>query len=558
MAPHTLHTDVIPGTVHLVDLAGTLDVKHDAEGGHKDIVLLPQPTAEYDDPLNWVKKRKLLCAILMLVAVFTADILTTLLSAALLLMEQDTGIPLATLNTGVGVQYLFFGWSNLIWQPLGLTFGRRPIILLGTLGMVACSIWTAYVTSSGEWYANRVLIGFFYGPTETLIEICFSDIYFAHDRGFWIGMYCWMLFGIPFLGAVPAGFVASNLGWQWIQFIASIISAGTFLIMFFFMEETMFYRPPVQDEVVVDEGAADADINNRSSSENNNPSSGAPTMVTDEKLSITPPQTVASSTGEISTKKTYLQKLKVWGARRPGQPNNFFRSVWLPLTLVRFPVVLFGGILVGSVLSWFNVVNATVALVLSAEPYNFSTNAIGVMFLAPFIGCTVGCIFAGVSANRFAVWMARRKAGIFEPEYRLWMALVPLIIHPAGCILFGVGANHGVHWVGIAFGLAFVVGTFPIGSAIAINYIIDSYREISGDALVTMILIRNTMGFGFSYAVTPWIDTSGVQNTYISIGFIGMFFWALSFLFIVIGKKTRKLTATSYWTMVEEHGLSVH
>jgi hypothetical protein len=138
------------------------------------------------------------------------------------------------------------------------------------------------------------------------------------------------------------------------------------------------------------------------------------------------------------------------------------------------------------------------------------------------------------------------------------MALVPLILHPVGCILFGVGASHGVHWIGLAFGLLFIVGTFPIGSAIAINYIIDSYKEISGDALVTMICIRNSMGFGFSYGVTPWIDTSGVQNTYIAVGFIGMVFWGLSFLMIVIGKKCRKATAKRYWTMVEKHGLTAH
>jgi len=195
---------------------------------------------------------------------------------------------------------------------------------------------------------------------------------------------------------------------------------------------------------------------------------------------------------------------------------------------------------------------------LAAPPYNFSTEAIGVMFIAPFIGCTVGCVFAGVSANRFAVWMSRRKGGIFEPEYRLWMALVPLVLHPVGCILFGVGANHGVHWVGLAFGLAFIVGTFPIGSAIAINYIIDSYKEVSRDGLVTMICIRNSMGFGFSYGVTPWITATGVQNTYIAVAFIGMFFWGLSFLFIAIGKKSRKATAKSYWHMVEKHGLTAH
>merc|ERR1711939_563102 len=211
--------------------------------------------------------------------------------------------------------------------------------------------------------------------------------------------------------------------------------------------------------------------------------------------------------GETSTKKSYAQKLKFWGARRPGQPNNYWLSMWLPIALLQFPVVVFSGVLVGSVLSWFNVVNGTAALGLAAPPYNFSTEMIGVMFIAPFIGCTVGCAFAGVSANRFAVWMSRCKGGIFEPEYRLWMAVVPLLLHPAGCILFGVGANHGVHWMGLAFGLAFVVGTFPIGSAIAFN---------------------------------------------------GMFFWALSFLFIVIGKKTRKTTARSYWHMVEKHGLKSH
>ena len=171
---HTFDTDAIPGTVHLVDLTGTMRVKHE-EGGDKAIVLLPQPTTEYDDPLNWSRRRKLLSAIIGLVAVFSGDIMTTLLSAALLDMEAETGIPLATLNSGVGVQYLFFGWSCLLWQPLGLTYGRRPTMLVGALGMLACSVWTSYVTSSGEWYANRVLIGFFCKWFLTPL-VCFGEI----------------------------------------------------------------------------------------------------------------------------------------------------------------------------------------------------------------------------------------------------------------------------------------------------------------------------------------------------------------------------------------------
>ena len=561
MRPYILDTSVIPGTVHLVDLADTLYIKHGSEGGHKDIVLLPQPTKEYDDPLNWSRARKLLSANVLLLVIFIGDIMATLLSSALLVIEKDTGISVADLNQGIGVMFLFFGWSNVLWQPLGLSIGRRPVILLALLGVIAMSVWTAFVSSKGEWYANRVLMGCCYGPLETLIEICFSDVFFTHERGFWIGMYSWVLVGVPFLGSIPAGFVASNLGWEWIQYIASIIAGAFFVVVFFCMEETMFYREPVQEEVAVDTARMRHDDGNNNHNNHNskrNISAGKSSFRTDDEKNTNTLLTDTDLGQVILKKKSFLQKLKFWGARRPGQPNNFCRSLWMPFVLVRFPAILFSGLLVGSNLMWSNAVNGTMSLILSASPYNFSANMVGVMFVAPFIGCTIGCVFAGVSSDMFAVWMARRNGGIFEPEHRLWLAIVPLILHAGGSILFGVGSGHGVHWIGLAFGLVLMVGMMPLGNIIAINYIVDSYREVAGDAMVTMILIRSSMGFGFNYAVTPWLEKSGVQNLYIAIAFIGMFFWGLSFLFIWLGKKTRQLTARDYWTMVEKYGLSAH
>ncbi|KAF1976343.1 hypothetical protein BU23DRAFT_551804, partial [Bimuria novae-zelandiae CBS 107.79] len=40
----------IPGTVHIVDLLGTTHARH-AESGQKDIVLIPSPSSDPDDPL---------------------------------------------------------------------------------------------------------------------------------------------------------------------------------------------------------------------------------------------------------------------------------------------------------------------------------------------------------------------------------------------------------------------------------------------------------------------------------------------------------------------------
>ena len=49
---------VIPGTVHLVDLDHNMSTKHSK--GNKEIVLIPTPSEDPDDPLNWSPRRKAL------------------------------------------------------------------------------------------------------------------------------------------------------------------------------------------------------------------------------------------------------------------------------------------------------------------------------------------------------------------------------------------------------------------------------------------------------------------------------------------------------------------
>ena len=47
----------IPGTIHLVDLQGSIRAKH-ASGVQKDVILVPKPSNDFDDPLNWTTRRK--------------------------------------------------------------------------------------------------------------------------------------------------------------------------------------------------------------------------------------------------------------------------------------------------------------------------------------------------------------------------------------------------------------------------------------------------------------------------------------------------------------------
>ncbi len=53
----------VPGTVHLIDLEGTMGVKHD--GKTKDVVLYPAPSPDPADPLNWSRGKKLKHSIIL-------------------------------------------------------------------------------------------------------------------------------------------------------------------------------------------------------------------------------------------------------------------------------------------------------------------------------------------------------------------------------------------------------------------------------------------------------------------------------------------------------------
>lgn len=91
----------VPGTVHLVDLLGTMHARH-AEGGQKDIVLVPAPSADPDDPLNWSSNRKTLSTVCMCVYTLMVGIASAAIYSILVPISEDTGLTLNDLNQGTG------------------------------------------------------------------------------------------------------------------------------------------------------------------------------------------------------------------------------------------------------------------------------------------------------------------------------------------------------------------------------------------------------------------------------------------------------------------------
>ncbi|KAM0227853.1 hypothetical protein ACHAP5_012098 [Fusarium lateritium] len=125
-------SDIVPGTVLLVDFDGTVNARH-AEGA-QDIVLIPTPSNDPDDPLNWSSWRKTLFLTTICVYCLSVGVASAAIYSILVPISVATGLTVGDLNTGTGYMFLLFGWGCLIWQPLAQKYGKRPVYLLSVLG----------------------------------------------------------------------------------------------------------------------------------------------------------------------------------------------------------------------------------------------------------------------------------------------------------------------------------------------------------------------------------------------------------------------------------------
>jgi MFS family permease len=76
-------------------------------------------------------------------------------------------------------------------------------------------IWCASAHTFGSLVAARILSGFVAATGEALCSSINADLFFLHERGWWMGVYQFTAAIGSSIGGIITGFAVHSLGWRW-------------------------------------------------------------------------------------------------------------------------------------------------------------------------------------------------------------------------------------------------------------------------------------------------------------------------------------------------------
>ncbi|KAL3457570.1 major facilitator superfamily domain-containing protein [Aspergillus heterothallicus] len=491
-------------TVNDIAFQGTPGTRLLIKHSHDEVVLLPRPTTSPDDPLNWKWRRKYTAQAIVFSWAFMLGAATLSPAVTYAPVMAELGASSSYLNVGAALALLMLGLGNLLFNPLAIRFGRRPVYLASAIISAVSQIVTATARTKAAFIGGRILLGFGAAPFEQLPALTVDDQFFVHRRGLGLSIYTLAITTGSFLGPVASGFVADDMGWRWVYWFYSIFIFSTAAIIFFGLEETGFPRRTQQE---VDDSPW------------HNP-------------------------------KNYIQKLKL--ITNLPSPAPFYRIAITPLMLLADPIIWWCGIMYGFGVAWLTIMAYESSTIFTI--YGFSPSTLGLTNIAPLIGACLVVWLGGAGTDRFMVWKARRNDGIMEPETRIYSVFFAGPVMGAGLILYGVGASQGIHWAGPIIGMGMIGSALPISAEVALGYVSESYPSLAGEATTAVIVIRNMIGCAMTFAIGPWIKTSGLKDTFIAVGLLAFVVFLSGSLVIWQGKNCRRMGAKRYHAMVAMKG----
>lgn len=152
----------------------------------------------------------------------------------------------------ISLNFLGFCLSALFYGPLSDRFGRRPILLLGTLLFLIGSLCCSLAPSIEMILVSRFVQGLGAAGSFVVVFTMISDAYKDNEATHWIGMLNAILTATMALAPIFGGYLNLYFGWSSCYSFVALLSAIQLLSLYFYLPETRPGQPIKVKESVKD------------------------------------------------------------------------------------------------------------------------------------------------------------------------------------------------------------------------------------------------------------------------------------------------------------------
>ncbi|RKU46295.1 hypothetical protein DL546_007653 [Coniochaeta pulveracea] len=546
----------VPGTTQYFDDPSRPQYRRDGATGLKcdgDIILVPQPSDDPNDPLNWpLWKRDLITFILSMTAIFGTALGPILAANTITLsiwFKHDfTAIALLT-----GYFLLGVGVAGFLAVPSSRIWGKRHLFLLGTIILSATSAWGGATAPGREKnYTSMLWARIFQGigcaPFEALINAAVGDLYFVHQRGKRMAFTNLAVFGGAFFTPILVGKITHTLMWWWTFYLVAIFCAACLPLIYFFCPETAFVRDAsFNTDMLATDNVATANVVTTKEGKTFAEATDAEREAgasSDRPFGGT--DGAAAETGGASrtnTNLTWRQQIAIFNGRKSDEA--FWKLLLRPLPLFLQPAFLWASLVQGTMIGWTVFIGVIMAQFFLGYPLWWDEVKTGYAYVGAFIGAILGFLIAGALSDWSAKKLTKWNNGVYEPEFRIVLVIPQLIFGCMGLYGWGITADGMLkaqyHYAIPLMFFAFEVAGMVIGAVASSLYIVDAYRDLAIEGFTCMIIFKNFFSFGLTFKAYDWLVANQTNATPVfnALGSVQLVICLSSIPLYVYGKRIR-------------------
>ncbi|CAG8974860.1 hypothetical protein HYALB_00000475 [Hymenoscyphus albidus] len=484
------------------------------------LILIPQPSNDPQDPLNWSAKKKYTTLFVLCFSCFASTCGPTSFQLAYVLQAPTYHKSTIALSYSVTAAVAGLFGGPILLSPLAKVYGRSSVILWSLMAAFACQIWGACMTGSNDYIPfvlSRWMAGMFAALPTTLTPSYIIDIFFLHQRG-----RAFMCLEVSLLGSVIisptlGGFIVESQEWPvtlWWTLAPIGLAA---LLVFGILEETGFARG--QNTTIY-------------------PAVPIP-YLKNRFVTFFPGSKIVPSLSIRAVMKTAIS----------------------PFIIGIAPITILSGLFLFFAFGFTILINILNTMVLQTPVehggYGFSPLQNALFSFTAWMGVVVAQVVGYLLGDRIPLWVSRRNGNIWHPEYRLWNMFLPALLGPVGFGLYGAGVQYHLHYMVMALGFFFVIFASTMSVPVCLNYVVECFLDSANEAAIIMNCYRLAFAIALGFFVFPWEEKVGEGWTFGMVAFFDLFAALLIVVLAWRGRYLRKFSSKDFLQTEEGEHITV-